>query len=795
MFQEIPNIQATTFGGVIYGLNFQNNFSSSPSKLTLDIVSENGNYSISEGNLNQNYSVTFGSFNFNGVLWSFEKKYTAGERTLHLEIIDKSVILDRYYVLLWKRGLFGEKSEVLKKKTFDFSDQVIIVPYVDRSGWSPRIAFREVTLGSHTIERYSKKGGGKSGNVIVVGTEQFRDSECDIPTTDYNFTELKNELPISVNMSDKNKNYRSTHEGTLRSVLQSWASDFGYDFYWDYSSNQIRFFDVSNGITSNPPNYTDKQILEKSEKFSMEGTFRQYGISYAARPRNALESQTAEKTLTFISPVNPYPLSYFMSKRGYKGSIAGDDSNWGSGRSQSDFLTAALVGGYISKSLRNIFCFQKKHWAVLGYKEDSGLTADKSKCINFLRKVGGYEESITAMQEIDDQSLSSFNFQFISHDQGAEDQWHTIEAEMVPLLGQWYKCPGASQSFYYCNRDYILEIDITISPEGTTIEPQSDEFAGQNMLTRQGSLSHDSNSLQELLKIEENIDKIRLCAPTHIELVESGLIDYMVESEILSAEKAKAVNTLLIYPKDEFVTKQIGFRVQKIRANNDAESTAQEAADAQQNDNYKKCDIFEQQKEQSCRTAEEEAKDIVMSRATSSSSTSQAVSHGLVSKTAHGISISLKGGGNERFFAPSDAQYQFITTVTARLEKIIRTRLNNELISVNGSGGSANDVAEIRVAFDNMTDSELDEWGTSRKNIATASDVDGSLKQKKRSYTFAGEVPSLSLSPSTGLSSLDISLSSDGFKTSVEYSTRPPQPPKTEVAVRQLQSQFKRVGY
>lgn len=795
MFQEIPNIQATTFGGVIYGLNFQNNFSSSPSKLTLDIVSENGNYTISEGNLNQNYSVTFGSFQFNGILWAFEKKYTAGERTLQLEIIDKSVILDRYYVLLWKRGMFGGAGQTTKRKTFDFSDQRVLVPYIDKTGWSPRIRFKEVTLGSHTVERTSLKGGGRSGNVIVVGTEQFRDSECDIPTTDYNFSELRGLLPVSVNMSDKNPNYRTTHEGTVRSVLQAWASDFGYDFYWDYTSNQIRFFDVSNGITTNPPDYSMKEILEKTERFSMEGTFRQFGISYAARPRSPLESQSAEKTLTFINPVNPYPISYFMSKRGYKGSIGEDNSTWGAGRSQSDFLVAALVGAYVSKSLRNIYCLEKRHWAVLGYKEGIGIAADKAKCINFFKKVGGYEEAISAMQEVDNETLSSFNFQFISHDQGAEDAWHKIEAEMIPLLGQYYKCPGSSQSFYYCNIDYILEIDITISPEGTYIEPQSEEFAGQTMLVRQGSLSHDSNSLQELLKIEENIEKIRLCAPRHVELVESGLLDYMVEAEIISKENASRINTLLIYPKEEFTRKQIGFRASKIRAANESESTAKEAADSQQNDNYKKCDIFEKQKEQSCRTAEEEAKDIVMSRVTSSSSTSQTVSHGLVAKTAHGVSISLKGGGNERFFAPSDAQYQFITTVTARLEKIIRTRLNTELISMSGGGGSANDVAEIRVAFDNMTDSGLDEWGTSRSNIAKASDVNGSLKQRTRSYNFAGQVPSLSLNPSTGLSSLDISLSSDGFKTSVEYSTRPPQPPKPEVMVRRLQSQFKRVGY
>lgn len=797
MFRAIPNISATTFGGVIYGLSYQNNFSSSASKLTIDIVSENGNYSISEGNLNSNYSLSFGNFQFNGILWSYEKKYTADTRTLHLEIVDKSIILDRYYVLLWKRGMFGANGTTKKSKTFDFSSQKVLDPYVDNSGFSPRVRFREVTLGTATVYRDSYKGKGSSGNVLTVGTEQFNDSECDIPTTDYNFSELKSILPVSVNMPDKNSKYRTTHEGTLRSVLQAWASDFGYDFFWDFTSNVPRFFDVANGITTNPPNLENENIIEKTEKFSMEGTFRQYGISYSARPKQALESQSASKTMTFVNPVNPYPISWFMSKRGYGGSFNEDGGTWGAGRNQSDFWVSALLGGYISKSLRNLYCFQNEHWAVLGYKEDSGVVADKSKCINFLRKVGGYEESIVALQELDDESLSSFNFQFISHDQGAEDMWHKIEAEMVPLLGSHYKVPGRSQNFYYCNSDYILEIDITISPEGSTIEPQSEEFAGQTMLIRTGSLSHDSASLQDILKIQDNTSLISACAPRHIELVESGLLDAMVEAEIIDAKQASNVNTLIIFPSEKFVKEKLAFKADKIRAANDAESTAQEAADAQQNDNYQECDLFNDRLDGSCLSAEEEAKNIVRSNAglDSSSSSSTSASEGLSNKTAHGINVSIKGA-NVRFFAPSDSSYRFVTTISTSMEKIVTTDRNFELISINGSGGTANDVAELRVAFDNMTDSELDEWGVERTDIATASTVDGSNRQRKRSYTFAGDVPSgLNLSPNSGLSSLDISLSSDGWKTSVEWATRPPQPPKMEVELRKLQSQFKRVGY
>jgi len=277
-----------------------------------------------------------------------------------------------------------------------------------------------------------------------------------------------------------------------------------------------------------------------------------------------------------------------------------------------------------------------------------------------------------------------------------------------------------------------------------------------------------------------------VCSPIHVELKESGLLDNLIEAGILSEEEGLKFNTLLIYPTDDFVSKHLGFRANNITGNNQQESTVQDVVSS--GGVEPSCTALDNTLEASnCKSAEEEARAIVLSRVTGKTAGSFQFATGLLSRGANGVSVSVKGV-TERIYAPSDSQYQFVVTTDINLEKIVRTSQNFSLFSHNGSGGRANDVQEIRVAFDNMTDSELDEWGVTRRNLVTASNVDGSDKQISKTFVFAGNIPGgLPLRPSDGLSSLDISLSSDGFKTTVSYITRPPQPVKLEAILRKTQ--------
>ena len=88
--KNVPTISGPNYGGVIYGLNMSIGYSAEPSKLTIDIVNENGVYSTPA--LNSQTSVTFGNFRFNGTVWSYSFKESAAEKTLQVTLIDNSIV-------------------------------------------------------------------------------------------------------------------------------------------------------------------------------------------------------------------------------------------------------------------------------------------------------------------------------------------------------------------------------------------------------------------------------------------------------------------------------------------------------------------------------------------------------------------------------------------------------------------------------------------------------------------------------------------------------------------------------
>ena len=226
---NVPVIDGPSYGGIIYGLSLQMGYSSEPSQLTLDIVSKNGTYSTPT--LNSSARISFADdFVFNGYVWSYEIKETAEEKVLQVVLIDESIILDRYSVVLWKRGLFNKKGEVFQQeKTFDFSNESTFV-LIDKGSY---IKLEKRNLGKETITRPRRYFNERIGNIICVGTEKYPSSVCDIPDTDYSLDELKKVISgivPGVNFETP-KDYRNTHEGTLREVLQNGAADAGVEFY------------------------------------------------------------------------------------------------------------------------------------------------------------------------------------------------------------------------------------------------------------------------------------------------------------------------------------------------------------------------------------------------------------------------------------------------------------------------------------------------------------------------------------------------------------------------------------
>jgi len=789
---NIPKIKGSDYGGVIYGLNLNVGYSTEPSKLTIDIVNEKGTYILPT--LNTASSVEFGNFKFNGIIWSYNLRETAGEKTLQITLIDNSVILDRYYVLLWKRGLLGQIGKLQSKsKIFDFSDESILVPVYKNS----KITFEEKTLGSITKKSNSYElndGAVKINNLILAGREKFANSECDIPDTYYTFNDLKAKIPVNMDNPPNNNTWRSTHEGTLREVLSSWCSDIGYDYYWNYATNRLAFYDVSRGITT-VPNVTASNIISKEFSSSMEGTFKHYGIGWTAMPKSPVKALTGSKSFVILTQLNPYPISYFINKLGVAQDIDVDRGSWGGSRGQDGFVQAAFLG-FVARSLRDLYCFKNEHWEALGYTVGSGIKTDKAKIMNALKKFG-YQDVITDLEAFDAKDLPNYNFDFINRDPTLADKWNELEQELLQYYGKYYRSADSSGSFFYCNSVYTMEIEISVEPEGQQFESNNLDFSGRKIIDRGGTMSHDSTSAQDALGYGDLTNDIQNCAPIHIDLKESGLLDSFKTAKLLSGNDK--INTLVIYPNNgTFVKGKIGFDSSLTRTINNLEQTIDDIKKANINNNRKNCAAYDTTLQQnSCQSLEEIAHNQAIIKAGGSVNSQESPDNyvsGLIQKRARACKIKLKGG-SVTICAPSDSQLQCVHRYNITANKISFLNTPQKIFS-DGSVGSADNVAEIRVSNDNITDPDQDFYQSKRNGaLIRAADSESSTPQQQAKYTFAGEPTNVTLSPSNGLSSLDISLSSEGFTTTAVFSSKPKKPSKVNNMVRYVQSQFNRASY
>jgi len=796
---NIPNVslgnQTAPYGGVIYGLNMNVNYSSEPSKVTIDIVNKDGVYATPK--LNDQVQLRFGNFRFNGIIWSYNIKESAAERVLQITLVDNSIILDRFYVLLWKRGLLGQAgTRKTKQRTFDFSNESILVPVVNNKNTDfPFTFFKDTKLSKETVSSISYSlGATKIGNVILVGHEKFASSACDIPDTYYTFNDLKPMIPVEMSNPPNDNIWKSTHEGTLREVLSNWCSDLGLDFYWDFSLNTLNFYDVSIGV-GRIPDISNSAVISKEKSVSMEGTFRQYGVGYTQMPKSAVKSLSLSRSNTILYSVNPYPISYFINKIGVPLSINDDKGRWGGNRSQSEFVHAGFLG-FVSRSLRDLYSFQNRHWEALGYEVDSGVELDKLKTISLLKKTG-FGDMISDLESIDAENLPNYFFNLINRDPTLADRWYELEQELLLLHGRYYKIPDSSGSFFYCNRNYTIEIEISVDPEGSNVEIASVEFSGKKILERSGSMSHDTTTALESLNYTQLGNEIQNCAPIHIDLKESGLLENFLNAGLLSSDNLR-LNTLVIYPNSEkFVNQKLGFQSTLGRGLNPLEKNVIDIKNANIKNGRQSCKQFEENlAKNSCEGAEERARRQAISKISKvdDKKTEDDFVSGLITTSARFCNISLQKG-SVKIFAPSDAAYQVVCRYNITVNKISTTGTEEFLWSA-GSPGIADDVAEIRISSENVTDPEEDSYQSKRPgNLIKPADAVCSKPQEQIKYIFAGTPVGVELSPSKGLSNLDVSLSSEGFITTATFSTKPPKLAKANNTVRNVHSQFNRASF
>ena len=812
---NVPTISGPSYGGVIYGLSLQMGYSSEPSKLTLDIVSKNGTYSVPT--LNSSARISFADFVFNGYVWSYEIKETAEEKVLQVVLVDESIILDRYSVVLWKRGLFGKYGiTFLQNKEFDFSNESTFV-LIDKGSY---IKLEKRTLGKETISRPRRYFNGFIGNIICVGTEKYPSSICDIPDTDYSLEELKQVISRIVPGVDFRTptGYRNTHEGTLREVLQNWAADAGVEFYWDFAQNKIMTYPTQNGISINT-SFSSPNLIEKSTSSSLEGTWSQVAYAYTTKTRTPFDTGDASQSITYFKNIYALPISWYLRRNGTiqnLGIVVNEETSdneaaakeknlWG-GRLQDEFLIAAFLG-YVSPTLRDIYVSlppqnegEQIPWWALGITRTKTsknstsiyLTEQEKELVltNLQLKA---KDSYDELNKIDP-GLSNFNLFFGIQNDGINEKWKQAEQEILASYGANYRHNILGGTYFYCETNFVIQSDISISPDSTEYEGDNEDFQGLRILTRGGKFSHSQNQAQQLLSLDqdqtnEKIEKIKIRS---FDLESSGLKKLFPETQ---------GTHLFMTPTLKLVDQYLdNFTVDISRGPNPAEATITKILASRTEDSTgtdANCDKFDNTVLASqCPDAKTEAYDKATEKITPTQGNTGGID-GLISAGAKKAEIKI-GSKFLDLYAPSDAPYTVVCTLNTSI-KFIKDSDNFEKIffASNGDSSQANFAARLDVIKDNVTDPLDDDFGTRRKNpIITAKAISNTSPSKRSRYVFAGEPPGgMSLKPSNGLTSIDISYSSDGFKTTVELTSKPPKRTTVDTFRRQVESQFNRSAF
>jgi hypothetical protein len=365
------------FGGGIYSASCTIGFSNAPTKITLNIVSENSDYTIDrDKHLNVTdtgantiqiggvtsatgpggAAVLTGEVTFRRMyLYSFTKNNNPGSKTLSVNFVDHSIMLDKIFVGLI--GRHGTRTNILNttdtqynpandvqvtpvSMTFGFRlhclecnelrpSSLLTPPSSEPPHKITRLAYMagtgvKCTGGKIPLRTYINVKPGKesvNGGYILLGQEQFKETECEIPRVTYTFEDLCNALDYILggdpedctsggdtdkmhhhNLRDFNRSitYEANYTGTLREVLSAWAADFSFDFTFDYESSDIRVIgiDLKEAI-----DLTDvKQAIESGFGPDSKG-----GLIRTHTETNSLENTYYQTPLVkFIKPPRPF---------------------------------------------------------------------------------------------------------------------------------------------------------------------------------------------------------------------------------------------------------------------------------------------------------------------------------------------------------------------------------------------------------------------------------------------------------------------------------------------------------
>lgn len=284
MIKTLQNISISGNGvnfntKLIYSANLRPGFAE-PSKLSLDLVDENGYYDDIFGtvasrtplSLTNSYTIGFpGGLSFTGFPISATKNNSNQGKTVQVQFVDGSTVLDRIYI-------------ALKGRVQPTNGVIIIGKEVD-----PCEKLAEMLESPDPCDpcykKYKEAAEDSKSDINLDNFEERKQQilkDCQdskkitLLDVEYNFADFLAELRkfgwVKRGPANTYPKYKVRYTGTARSVINNFCADLGYTYYWD---NGLVFISIANGILPSFPTSETMQangITELSEMKTLENT-------------------------------------------------------------------------------------------------------------------------------------------------------------------------------------------------------------------------------------------------------------------------------------------------------------------------------------------------------------------------------------------------------------------------------------------------------------------------------------------------------------------------------------------
>jgi hypothetical protein len=337
----------------------------------------------------------------------------------------------------------------------------------------------------------------KHGGLLVIGRENFVENYCDVPDVDYTFSDLLmafgvdtgspnlpnskrgntqyitvkgNSLKDRTLGSDGYSSYRRNYSGSLREVLNSWCSDFGYSFTWDIfsSSPQIIGIDLTktvggskiddikelvDSIKIDDAKNNDAVVESTTESYSKEGSYKQSYISQYIKPAKT-KNKASKKYVKKLFYNVPIEMITSDGKSILKGASTFGKAyvtrEW-AGRTKEDFINSVCIGKY-NKEARLSYLWDKSNRAgastkvrnscleALGYAGVSNFTDGSTAARNTFNAIVA-EWTEQQIHDVITKFGDDFSLSFGYYNEERRGYWEAWDESVSEFIGRYYFKP------------------------------------------------------------------------------------------------------------------------------------------------------------------------------------------------------------------------------------------------------------------------------------------------------------------------------------------------------------------